>query len=335
VTPVRELAAERGRIPLAELLAEGVPTLMRGIAADWPLARSRSAGDAAAHLKRFDAGVPVAGYTGEPGIGGRFFYDQGMTGLNFRAERATLSDYLDRIAAAVPQPDGPSFYLGSTDLDTVLPGLKAECDLGLGPDDFDGPVTVSAWIGNRTVAATHYDQSNNLACCLVGHRRFTLFPPDAVADLYPGPLEPTPGGQVVAMADPRAPDRARFPGIDRALDRAQVAELAPGDLLFFPALWWHQVEALDAFNVMVNWWWNPGSAGMDSPMTTLLHGLLSLRDRPDAEKRAWRAMFDYYLFGPADRPAAHLSEHIRGDLGALDERRRRQLRARVMQRLNR
>jgi hypothetical protein len=44
---------------------------------------------------------------------------------------------------------------------------------------------------------------------------------------------------------------------------------------------------------------------MDTPMNTLLHGLLSLRDRPDFEKQGWKALFDYYLFGPADQAGAH------------------------------
>src|SRR6201999_1875668 len=131
---------------------------------------------------------------------------------------------------------------------TYLPGLGAENGLALNDPMFEAnPPTVSIWLGNRTLAATHYDLSNNIACCMVGHRRFTLFPPDQVANLYPGPLEPTPGGQVVSMVDFRDPDRARYPRFAEAEAAGQVAELDPGDILFYPALWWHQVEALDGF----------------------------------------------------------------------------------------
>ena len=339
-TPVETITAGDGAFDPAALIAGDRPVVVKGLAADWPMvARGRDgAASAIAYLKSFDAGRPVVGFTGPPAIGGRFFYTDGITALNFAASRVGLSDFLDRIATAPDQTagEGDSFYVGSTDLDTYLPGFRADNDLGLDPAALDGATPmVGIWIGNRTVAATHYDMSNNIACCLVGRRRFTLFPPDQVANLYPGPLEPTPGGQVVSMVDLRAPDLARYPHFADALAAAYVADLDPGDVLVYPALWWHNVEALDAVNVMVNYWWNPSPRFMDTPMNTLLHGMLSLRDRPDQEKRAWRAMFDYYIFGEADRAAAHLPPHARGPLGALDETGARRLRAQLLNRLNR
>lgn len=335
-TPVVD--APSGPLPLDELLAAGQPVIFRGLARDWPLARAGRDGPQAAmdYLKGFDAGRPVVGFTGDPAIKGRFFYRDDLQGLNFQSQRVPLGACLDAVASYLDDGDAPSIYVGSTDLDAYLPGLGDEnrLDLPPPPEGADPPM-VSIWLGNRTTAATHYDMSNNLACCLVGRRRFTLFPPEQVENLYPGPLEPTPGGQVVSMVNPAAPDLDRFPRYAEAAAAAQIAELEPGDVLFYPALWWHNVEALDGFNAMVNYWWNPAPAFMDTPMTTLLHGLLSLRDRPEAEKRAWRAMFDYYVFGAPDRPAAHLPEAAQGDLAPLDERAARRLRARVIQKLNR
>ena len=86
---------------------------------------------------------------------------------------------------------------------------------------------------------------------------------------------------------------------------------------------------------MINYWWNPVPAFIDTPQTTLLHALLSLRDRPETEKRAWRALFDYYVFGPADRAGAHLPEHAKGSLGPVDETKARRLRAQVTRKLQR
>jgi hypothetical protein len=330
--------AQPGRVRFEDLLAEQRPTILRGLARHLPLVEAglRSPQAAMDHIARFDAGHPVTVFTGRPDIAGRFFYNADLTALDFEGARAPLAEVLARIAAQLDEPEGPSIYVGSTDLDRYLPGLRDTDTLDLSEPMFAAhPPLASIWMGNRTVAATHYDMSNNIACAMVGRRRFTLFPPDQVANLYPGPLEPTPGGQVVSMVDARAPDLDRFPRFAEALDAAEVAELDPGDVLIYPALWWHQVEALDAFNVLINYWWNAVPAFMDTPMTTLLHGMLSLRDRPAQEKEAWRALFDYYVFGPADRPAAHLPEAARGPLAPLDDMKARRLRALLLSRLNR
>src|SRR3954469_23597403 len=283
-------------IPFEALIEAQQPVILRGVARDWPLVRkaAKGAAEAIACLKTFDAGRPVIGYTGAPEIGGRFFYNEDATGLNFDAARVPLSAFLDLIAAHLGDADPPSFYIGSTDVDMYLPGLRVTNDLAFDHPMFGpNPPTVSIWIGNRTIASAHYDMSNNIACCVAGRRRFTLFPPDQVANLYPGPLEPTPGGQVVSMVDFRRPDFDLYPHFREALGAGEAAELEPGDALFYPALWWHHVEALETFNILVNYWWNDSPAFMDTPMNTLLHGLLSLRDRPEAEKRGWQALFDY------------------------------------------
>lgn len=333
---VRSIAAAdaAGWSPAA-LVAANEPVVLRGLAADWPLvAAGRDGADAAiAYLKRFDGARPVVAFTGDAAMGGRFFYRDDFSGFNFDANRTDLSACLDRIRDGLGDPAAPAIYVGSTDLDLYLPGLRGENDLPW-PIGTPAPM-VSIWIGNRTTAATHYDMSNNLAACMVGRRRFTLFPPEQVANLYPGPMEPTPGGQVMSMVDVRAPDLDRFPRFAEALLHAQVAELEPGDVLFYPALWWHNVEALSPFNAMINYWWNDAPAFADSPMTTLLHALLSLRERPAAERSAWAALFDHYVWSGGEDARAHLPPAIQGDLAPLDEPAARRLRARLLQRLNR
>lgn len=337
--PVPRLTGiDPGAIPFDDLIAAQEPVVMAGLAADWPLVSSgaRSAADSARYIAQFATDRPVTLFTAGPETGGRFHYDATETGLNFSAARADLHQALDTMLAQGEDPAAPVLYVGSTDLDLFLPGFRDANDLVLSHADFaHRPPLASIWIGGRTTVPAHFDISNNLACCMVGRRRFTLFPPDQVANLYPGPLEPTPAGQVVTMVDFRAPDLDRFPRFPDALAAAQVADLEPGDVLFYPALWWHQVEALDGFNVLVNYWWNPVPAHIDTPETTLLHALLSLRDRPASEKRAWAALFDYYVFGPADRAGAHLPEPARGALGPIDAMTARRLRAQILNRLNR
>jgi len=340
--PVRKTEVITGiapdAIPFAELMAAQRPAILKGVLRDLPLVQAglRAPEDTVGYLKSHYTGRPVVGFTGAPEVGGRYFYNADATALNFDASRVELDEYLDRMLAHLQDAAPPSFYVGSTDLDHYLPGLREENGLVLNDPMFEGnEPLVSIWIGNRTIATTHYDMSNNIACTMAGRRRFTLFPPDQVANLYPGPLELTPAGQVVSMVDLRAPDFDRFPRFREALAAGEVAEMEPGDMLFYPALWWHNVEALDAFNVMINYWWNTSPKFMDTPQNTLLHALISLRDRPEPEKQAWRALFDYYVFGPADRPAAHLPEAARGSLAPMDETKARRLRAQLLHKLNR
>jgi hypothetical protein len=324
-------------IPYAELLATQTPAILRGVARDWPLIAAARTSDGAAidYLERFDADHPVVGFTGPPEIEGRFHYNPELTGFNFEGARIGMTDFLERIRASLDAPLPPSFYIGSTDLDRYLPGLRAENDLPLDDPMFAHGVLASIWIGTRTTAHAHHDMSHNMAICAAGRRRFTLFPPDQIANLYPGPLEPTPGGQVISMVDFANPDFAEHPRFRDAIASAQVAELEPGDLLFYPALWWHHVEALERFNVLVNYWWNEAPAFLDTPQTTLLHAMLSLRDRSPAEKAAWKATFDYYVFGPADQAAAHLPPHAQGPLAPIDATSARRLRAQLINKLNR
>lgn len=53
-----------------------------------------------------------------------------------------------------------------------------------------------------------------------------------------------------------APELDRFLRYAEAMAAAQVAELEPGDAIFIPYMWWHGVQALDPFNLLVNYWWN-------------------------------------------------------------------------------
>ncbi len=338
-TPVDRLSGvDPDAAPYDALLAAGEPVVLEGLAKDWPLVAQGRLGPARTvdYLKRFAGDRPVAAFTGPPEIGGRFHYSADLTGLNFSARRVALGQFLDTILAHSDGEEAPSYYVGSIDLDLHLPGLRDENDLVLDHPTFTAkPPLASIWIGNRTIAPAHYDMSNNLACCMVGRRRFMLFPPEQIANLYPGPLEPTPAGQVVTMVDLRAPDLDRYPRFADAMAAARVADLEPGDVLFYPALWWHEVEALDAFNVMINYWWNPVPAWMDTPQNTLLHALISLRDRPESEKRAWRALFDFYVFGKPEHAARHLPDHAQGALAPLDEAGARRLRAQLLNRLNR
>lgn len=340
----RPVETRHGPLPRGEeweaLVAEDRPVLYRGAAADWPLVRAGLSSDeeAAALLTRAWSGQPVVVYRGEPDIEGRFAYTPQLDGFNFAASREPLDTVLGEILEQRGNVAAPSIYVGSTDLDLYFPRLREAIALELAaihPMLAANPGLASVWLGSRTTATCHYDDTHNIAICAVGRRRFTLFPPDQSANLYPGPLEPTPGGQVISMVDFAAPDLERHPRFATALEAAQVAEMEPGDVLAYPAMWWHHVEALAEFNVLVNFWWNAVPGYFDSPQVTLLHALLSLRGRSAQEKAAWKALFDYYVFGDEDAARAHLPAHAQGPLAPLDDPIARRLRAQVTRKLQR
>ncbi|PPT48608.1 cupin-like domain-containing protein [Xanthomonas arboricola] len=315
------------------VLRSTTPLVLRGLVCDWPLAQAgaTSAQAAAAYLRGFDRGEAVVAQVGPPDIGGRFFYNADMSGFNFRPERVPLGVVLETLLRDLHNPQPPAIYVGSTTLDTYLPGLRAHNPIVLPQRE---PLA-SIWIGNRTRIAAHQDLPDNLACVVAGRRRFTLFPPQQLANLYIGPLDLTPAGQPVSLVDIAAPDLQRFPRYAQALEHALVAELEPGDALFIPSMWWHHVEALTPFNVLVNFWWRQSPAYMDSPMNALMLALLTLRDLPAEQRAIWQDVFDHYVFDADADTAAHMPESARGVLAPMDEARARSLRARLLQRLNR
>lgn len=315
------------------VLRSTTPLVLRGLVRDWPLAQAgaTSAQAAVAYLRGFDRGEAVVAQVGPPDIGGRFFYNADMSGFNFRPERVPLSVVLETLLRDLHNPQPPAIYVGSTTLDTYLPGLRAHNPIALP----QAQPLASIWIGNRTRIAAHQDLPDNLACVVAGRRRFTLFPPQQLANLYIGPLDLTPAGQPVSLVDIAAPDLQRFPRFAQALEHALAAELEPGDALFIPSMWWHHVEALTPFNVLVNFWWRQSPAYMDSPMNALMLALLTLRDLPAEQRAIWQDVFDHYVFDADADTAAYMPESARGVLAPMDEARARSLRARLLQRLNR
>lgn len=328
-----------GQIP-EEIFVSKEPVILKGIVKDWKLVELglQSIPGTVEYLKQHYNGKPSFGYFGDASLQGRFFYDEHVTRLNYDNKQTRVDDFLDLLLSTINEPLPPSLYIASNLIDSHFPGLRAENDIAIPRPDSDIPVEsirAGIWIGNRTTACCHYDTSDNLACCVVGKRRFTLFPPEQIANLYPGPLDITPGGQALSMVDFNNPDFDQYPNFKYALEKSQIAELEPGDALYLPSMWWHQVEALSPFNILINYWWSEAPQYTGTAMNVLYHAMLSLRDRPEHEKQAWKHVFDYYIFGDAKQAAQHLPEHAQGFLGELDPLKARALRAMLLNKLNR
>jgi hypothetical protein len=314
------------------VLASSQPLILRGFANNWPVVAAGRESDkkAADYLRDFYSGIPVNVTYSEPQNKGRVFYNDKMTGFNFTSEKENLNQVLDKLLAHVDDPTPPTVYVGSTEINKCLPGYSEKNNAAI---EHLQPLT-TLWIGNRSKIAAHYDFPNNLACCVVGRRKFTLFPPEQIANLYVGPMGFAPGGQDISVVDFDDPDFDKYPKFEQAMAAAQVAELEAGDALFLPGMWWHHVESLDAFNVLVTHWWRDSPGFMGRPDNALMLAMLSLRNLPLAQRQAWKAHFEHYIFDHDDSNMEHIPDEAKGMLAKpLNELAARKLRAYLLNKL--
>ena len=318
---------------LDRLLADATePFVIRGLVADWPLVRAakRSGRAARDYLLALRRDVPFTASVGSEGGDGRLFYNAAMQ-MNFATVQAKLPEIFARIDAEEGSPDARPIYLGSVDVKNFFQGLHEANHVDLGHRS----ALASIWIGTRTRIAAHNDMPANLACCVAGRRRFTIFPRDQFANLYLGPVDNTPAGRAVSMVDFHDPDLAAHPRFRDALAHARVAELEPGDAVYVPPMWWHHVEGLAPFNILLNYWWRETPHWLGQPQDALNHALLAIRDLPADQKEHWRQMFDHYVFANDADTVAHIPEGGRGVLDPLTAESAGRLRAFLLRSLSR
>jgi hypothetical protein len=303
------------------------PVVLRGLVKDWPIVAAGRQSPSAVrdHLEPLDVGGEIEAFFGAPAIAGKYFYAENFKGFNFERRRMKFRLALESIVSSLDAPGSPSVYVGSVPTNDFLPGFAA-----LNPMPLLSPgISPRVWIGHAANVSSHYDTVDNLACVAVGKRRFTLFAPQLIDKLYVGPIDNTMAGQPVSLAASSAPDKERFPLFEQIKDQSLVAELEPGDALYLPKLWWHKVESTAPFNVLVNYWWDAFRAGPDAPYTSMLLSMITIAERPAAERQAWKAFFDHYVFRSQGHPLAHLPAEQHGLLGSLKENYGK-IRARVM-----
>lgn len=314
------------------IFASGRPAVLRGIADDWPLVRAglQSPEHVIKSLSENATDTLIEVMRTDPENEGRFHYTSDNLRLNFVRGRTDLRTFL-RALQEQASADRP-FAMAAMGVPAAqaVSGFEASHPMPFVPSG----VAPRLWIGNAAKVATHNDPTDNIAVIAAGRRRFTLFPPEQISNLYLGPLHFTPAGTPVSMVHVTAPDLERYPRFRRALVSAQVAELNPGDAIFIPYGWYHHVEALDRFNMLVNYWWNPARNDTGSPWDAMLHGLLSISHLPDVQRQAWRAMFEHYIFRTAGDPASHIPPQLAGVLGPLTAEKIAQMKATLVGSLN-
>ena len=298
-----------------DIVPRGEPIVLEGVVSRWPAVQAAMQSPQAAcdYLARLDRGGEGDAVLVPPGLGGRMFYNDDLSDFNFARRRLSVTAVLEHLARYSRFESPPSVAMQCAQIPECLPGFEADNPMPL----MDASVHPRLWLGNAFLTPAHIDELDNLACVVGGRRRFTLFPPEQVRNLYIGPLDFTPAGAPISLVSLKSPDFERFPRFREALDAAQFADLGPGDALFIPAVWWHHVESFDVVNILVNYWWQQASHAQAlrvSPTKSLLHALLSMRHLPEEHRRGWAEMFSHFVFAPAEQAAGHLPAPRRGVL---------------------
>ncbi|MDE2163398.1 MAG: cupin-like domain-containing protein [Alphaproteobacteria bacterium] len=304
------------------------PVVLRGLVGHWPAVQAALQSPVAFkdYVQQFDNGGQMEAFFGEPRIAGKYYYNDDLKGFNFERKRMSFANALDTIVSTLGRQDSPSIYVGSVVIDAFLPGFTAQNAMPL----LGAVASPRIWLGHASNVSTHYDAYENIACVVAGRRRFTLYPPEAIGNLYVGPIDNTMAGQPVSLAASSPPDDGKFPLFREVKDAALTVELLPGDALFLPKLWWHQIEATAPFNGLINYWWDAFSTGPDAPYTSLLLAMIAISERPPKERQAWKAYFDHYVFRSKGHPLAHLPADQHGLLGPLKPDNYGKIRAWVM-----
>lgn len=314
------------------VLSSPVPLVLKGLVKDWPIVQAAQISARAGfdYLCQFYNGTRVNTAIGDEQNTGAIFYNQDFSGFSYERAVSSLTRVYDNIKNLHASGSARAYYVDSAPVNACVPGFRAHNDLNL--TRFNP--RVSLWMGNKTRVSAHYDIPDNIACVVIGKRRFVLFPPDQLRNLYIGPLDFNPAGPAISLVDLHNPDFEQFPRYRAALAHAQIAELEQGDALYIPSMWWHHVEGLMPFNLMVNYWWTAFPHGQGSPQDAFTHALMNIRSLPADERQHWKNIFDYYIFDSNPENTAHIPTGKLGVLGEMDEITLRQLRAQLLKRLN-
>ncbi len=329
-TPIEVIDCTSSVVP-ESIYGSDSPVVLKGLVSHWPVVEKglQSNQSVVEYLNSLYNKQPVNAFMAEPESKGRIFYNEQVDGFNFVQSNVYLDNALNKILEIADAENNPTYYIGSLEINHHLPHFCETNDLALKYAN----ARKSIWLGNQSVVAPHFDFPDNIACCIIGERRFTLFPPEQHDNLYVGPLDLTPAGQPISMVNIDEPDLAMYPKYSEAVAAARSAILTPGDAIYIPSMWWHSVKSLSALNGLVNYWWRETPAYMGAPNNALLHAMLSIKELPERQRKVWQNMFMRYIFEQPDDLYDHLPADCKNKQGQLSEITAQRLRAYLVNKL--
>ncbi len=183
-----------------------------------------------------------------------------------RTDEVSFAEAASRIREDSPESDR-HYYLLKQNIPANFPSLMADLQVPELVGDPRRLTSVNLWFGGAgNLTPLHYDRANNLLAQFWGRKHVTLFDPQQFDLLYPAIDSDRPH---ISRANLLAPDYEAFPLLRQAAPLEGVLE--PGDILYMPPFWWHQVHSLD-LSISVNFWWLPHLAQCVCPAAVLAVG---------------------------------------------------------------
>lgn len=204
---------------VADAVARGEPCVFRQRAAHWPAVAQWSW----RHLAELAPDMPVRLVQGNRELDATVF------------RNGTLGAYLRGLQAADASEGEPPMYLKEFDLLGTFAALRAD----VRPSELFPPKALydsQTWIGPAGArTGLHHDYFDNLAVQIMGRKRFYLLRP-GVVERQNGVSGKYDRWAVLASKGVEGLQRMAVSQGD-----AWVVDLEPGDVLYVPARWWHEV----------------------------------------------------------------------------------------------
>lgn len=107
----------------------------------------------------------------------------------------------------------------------------------------------------NNITPCHYDEQENFFAQVRGYKRCLLFSASMFKCLYPYPTYHPCDRQ--SQVNLNQPDFKNFPKLKELKGYETI--VGPGDVLYIPNYWFHQIESLDDITISVNFWYKARS----------------------------------------------------------------------------
>jgi hypothetical protein len=213
----------------------GTPCIIEGIASKWP-ALSRWTPD---ELKSRCGNEIVNAFMTDESFAGTVLQQVNRT------VQSSFAEIITKIFGGAGSEAGVSYYLRVEPDTSVYNEMAKDFDIPEIGRPFN-PTWTGIWMGERGNATPfHHDWWHGLLAQISGTKRFTLVHPFDAPRLQSGwPAESRYDLRNIEVLPAGAPELMD-------LEQCYEGVLKPGDLLYVPPYWWHQVVTLDDGNISI------------------------------------------------------------------------------------